>query len=57
MSFPYPPKPWYDGQTVTKSLSDTVVMRGTYVMSKNLWVFTRTNTEGGVDPNGRYLHS
>ena len=52
MSFPYPAKPWYEGQTVTHSLSDTIVMRGTYVEKKNLWVFTRVNTEGGVDADG-----
>ena len=53
MSFPYPEKPWYDGQTVTTSLSEDVVMRGTYIESKNLWNFTRTNVNAGVDPNGQ----
>ena len=52
MSFPYPAKPWYDGQTVSHNLTDSIVMRGRYVESKNLWVFSRVNTEGGVDADG-----
>ena len=52
MSFPYPDKPWYDGQTVTTSLSEDIVMKGTYYADKNLWAFTRTNVNAGVDENG-----
>ena len=34
MSFPYPPKPWYDGQKVSYNLTDTIIMTGTYLESK-----------------------
>ena len=52
MSFPYPAKPWYDGQKVSYNLTDTIVMTGTYLESKNLWTFARVDTEGGVDVDG-----
>ena len=52
MSFPYPAKPWTDGQTVTVNLDSRYVMTGTYYAAKNLWSFVRTNTSGGVDADG-----
>ena len=47
MSFPYPPKPWEDGQTVRKELDDGVVLIGVYSAEKNVWHFTRSTTSGG----------
>ena len=51
MSFPYPAKPWFDGQTVTVNLN-RYVMTGTYFAAKNVWSFVRTDTEGGIDADG-----
>ena len=47
MSFPYPAKPWTDGQKVTVPLNNRYVMAGTYYAAKNVWSFVRTATEGG----------
>ena len=52
MSFPYPAKPWSDGQTFTVNLNNRYVMTGTYFAAKNVWSFVRTDLEGGVDAAG-----
>lgn len=57
MSFPYPDKPWIDGQTFSVDLNNKYVMTGTYFASKNLWSFVRTNLEGGVDADGNVATS
>ena len=52
MSFPYPAKPWFDGQTFTVNLDSRYVMTGTYYAAKNVWSFVRTDLEGGIDAAG-----
>ena len=47
MSFPYPPKPWQDGQTVRAELEDGIVLIGVYEAEKNVWHFSRSTTSGG----------
>jgi len=47
MSFPYPPKPWQDGQTVRHELDDGVVLIGVYEAERNIWHFTRSTVSGG----------
>jgi len=41
MAFPYPPKPWTDGQTIIYPASGGYQLTGTYKLSKNLWEFVR----------------
>ena len=41
MAFPYPPKPWQDGQTIIYPASGGYQITGTYSSSKNLWNFVR----------------
>ena len=47
MSFPYPPKPWNDGQAVRHELDDGIVLTGVYEAEKNVWHFTRSTVSGG----------
>ena len=51
MAFQYPAKPWADGQTVRRQMSDGTVLVGKYSASKNLWAFTRA-TAGGNSSSG-----
>ena len=41
MSFPYPAKPWQDGQQVNVAMADGTYVIGQYDASKNLWSFRR----------------
>ena len=41
MSFPYPAKPWQDGQQVNVAMADGTYVIGQYNASKNLWSFRR----------------
>jgi len=45
MAFEYPPKPWRDGQTLRRDMSDGTVLIGQYDLTKNLWHFARTTPD------------
>jgi hypothetical protein len=41
MSFPYPAKPWQDGQELNVAMGGGYYLLGRYNESKNLWSFRR----------------
>ena len=41
MSFPYPEKPWVEGQTHEVAMGDGTYLLGQYNEAKNLWSFRR----------------
>ena len=45
MSFPYPPKPWSDGDKVQQLQSDGTVITATYNLVDNVWNMVRTNPD------------
>jgi hypothetical protein len=48
MSFPYPPKPWSDGDQVQQLQSDGTVITATYSMVDNVWKMVRTNPDSDL---------
>ena len=46
MAFPYPDRPWTDGQTVKKEIGGREVVVAKYDASKNLWVHLDPNDDG-----------
>ena len=49
MSFPYPPKPWSDGDTASQLQTDGTIITGTYNALDNVWKMVRSNPDDTLD--------